>query len=123
MSKKVLIISASPRKNGNSETLCDEFLKGAVEAGHDVEKVSLANKKIGFCTGCYACTKLGKCVQDDDVQDILDKLVEILPTDKRDMFILPEITSTLLVTNLFFKKYKELNFCGLEFQKIFEGEN
>ena len=76
MSKKVLIISASPRKNGNSETLCDEFLKGAVEAGHDVEKVSLANKKIGFCTGCYACTKLGICVQDDDVQDILDKLVK-----------------------------------------------
>ena len=35
MSKKVLILSASPRKGGNSDTLCDEFLRGAKEAGHD----------------------------------------------------------------------------------------
>lgn len=39
------------------------------------------------------------------------------------LFILPEITSTLLVTDLFLKKYKDYNYCGLEFQKIFEGEN
>lgn len=38
MSKKVLILSASPRKGGNSDTLCDEFLRGAKEAGHDAEK-------------------------------------------------------------------------------------
>lgn len=38
MSKKVLILSASPRKGGNSDTLCDEFMKGAKEVGHDVEK-------------------------------------------------------------------------------------
>ena len=53
--KKVLIISASPRKNGNSDLLCDEFAKGAIEAGHEVEKIRLAEKKVGFCTGCYAC--------------------------------------------------------------------
>lgn len=38
MSKKVLILSGSPRKNGNSDILCDEFAKGATEAGHNVEK-------------------------------------------------------------------------------------
>ena len=43
--KKVLIISASPRKNGNSDLLCDEFAKGAIEAGHEVEKIRLAERK------------------------------------------------------------------------------
>ena len=39
MSKKILILSASPRKGGNSDLLCDQFAKGAEEAGHQVEKI------------------------------------------------------------------------------------
>ncbi len=39
MAKKVLIISSSPRKGGNSDLLCDEFMKGAIEAGNEVEKI------------------------------------------------------------------------------------
>ena len=39
MSKNVLILSGSPRKGGNSDILCDEFAKGATEAGHNVEKI------------------------------------------------------------------------------------
>ena len=39
MSKKVLILSGSPRKGGNSDILCDEFMRGVVEAGNDVEKI------------------------------------------------------------------------------------
>lgn len=74
--KKVLIISASPRKNGNSGTLCNEFAKGATEVGHKVEKINLGDKKIGYCKACYACTKLGKCIQQDDVAEILDKMME-----------------------------------------------
>ena len=50
--KKILVISASPRKGGNSDLLCDQFAKGATEAGHKVEKVRLAEKKIGYCLGC-----------------------------------------------------------------------
>ena len=50
--KKVLIISASPRKNGNSDLLCDEFAHGAKAAGHEVEKIRLAEKNVGFCNGC-----------------------------------------------------------------------
>ncbi len=52
MKKNILILSASPRKGGNSDLLCDQFAKGATEAGHDVEKIRLAERKIGYCLGC-----------------------------------------------------------------------
>ncbi|MBE6038413.1 MAG: flavodoxin family protein [Anaerofustis stercorihominis] len=72
--KNVLILSGSPRKNGNSDTLCNEFLRGAVDAGNDVEKIFLDEKNIGFCKGCMYCrTHDGKCVIDDDAAEILDK--------------------------------------------------
>ena len=53
--KNILVISSSPRRNGNSDLLCDEFIKGALEAGNKVEKVFLADKKINVCLGCGAC--------------------------------------------------------------------
>lgn len=46
MSKKVLILSGSPRKNGNSDILCDEFMKGSKESGNVVEKIRVATKKL-----------------------------------------------------------------------------
>ena len=73
--KTILILSASPRKGGNSDLLCDQFAKGAAEAGHKVEKVRLAEKKIGYCTGCYACQKLHKCVQKDDANELVEKML------------------------------------------------
>lgn len=75
MTKKVLILSASPRKHGNSDLLCDEFLKGAQEAGHDVEKIWLSDYKINFCRGCGFCNEAHRCVQNDDMAQILDKMV------------------------------------------------
>ncbi|MBR3552863.1 MAG: flavodoxin family protein, partial [Clostridia bacterium] len=42
MSKKILILSGSPRKGGNSDLLCDAFLRGAKEAGNEVEKIRIA---------------------------------------------------------------------------------
>jgi len=75
MSKKVLILSSSPRKLGNSNELCDRFMEGAVEANHQVEKVVLAEKKINYCTGCYACKKNGRCAQKDDMAQILDSMI------------------------------------------------
>ena len=48
MSKKILILSSSPRRNGNSDLLCDRFAEGAREAGHEVEKIRLAEKRIGL---------------------------------------------------------------------------
>ena len=59
MKKQVLIISASPRKGGNSDTLCEQFRKGAEEAGNQVEKLRLSELKIDYCSACYACKKIG----------------------------------------------------------------
>ena len=74
MSKKVLILSSSPRKGGNSETLAATFDKGAQEAGHQVENVCLREKQYGFCKGCFACLKLGHCVIKDDAVEIVAKM-------------------------------------------------
>ena len=74
MSKKVLILSSSPRKGGNSETLAAAFAKGAQEAGHQVETVHLREKKYGFCKGCFACLKTGHCVIKDDAVEIAAKM-------------------------------------------------
>ena len=74
MSKKVLVISTSLRSNSNSEELADVFAEGAKEAGNQVEKISLWDKNIGFCKGCLACLKAGKCVIRDDALEITQKM-------------------------------------------------
>lgn len=76
MNRKILIISSSPRKGGNSDLLCDEFMKGARGAGHEVEKVRLAEKSISYCRGCGVCHDSHACLQKDDMAELLDKLVE-----------------------------------------------
>ena len=73
--KNVLIISASPRRGGNSDILCDRFAKGAAESGNKVEKIFLASKTIGYCRGCGVCNATHKCVQKDDMAELLDKMV------------------------------------------------
>ena len=77
MSKKVLILSGSPRKGGNSDILCDEFMRGALEAGNTVEKIRVAEKKIGYCSACYYCVQSGGvCARKDDMAEILQKLID-----------------------------------------------
>lgn len=74
MSKNILIVSTSLRKNSNSEELADAFLKGAQEAGHNAQKISLRDKSIGFCKGCFACLKTGSCVIRDDAIEIAKQM-------------------------------------------------
>ena len=74
--KKVILISTSLRRGSNSDMLADRFAEGAVSAGNEVEKISLAGKNIQFCKGCLACQKLGRCVIDDDVNGIMAKVLE-----------------------------------------------
>ena len=74
MSKKVLVISSSYRKGGNSDQLADSFAEGARSAGHEVEKISLKDKQINFCRGCLACQKTLKCVMKDDAGEIIEKI-------------------------------------------------
>ena len=76
MSKNILIISTSPRFNSNSDLLAQSFEKGALEAGHFVERVTLRDKTIQFCKGCLSCVKTQKCVIHDDVNEIVEKMKE-----------------------------------------------
>lgn len=76
MSKRVLILSSSPRKHGNSDTLCDQFLAGARESQHEAEKIFLGDKEIHPCTGCYSCARTGKCMQKDEMAGVLEKMIE-----------------------------------------------
>ena len=70
--KNILIISSSPRKNGNSQMLCEQFKRGAEEKGHMVTLVRLMEKKIGFCRACDGCMRNdGTCVLNDDMAEIL----------------------------------------------------
>ncbi len=74
--KKVLILSGSPRIGGNSDRLCDEVYRGAADAGNQVEKICVATKNISPCTGCYYCQTHGKCVKDDDMTEVLEKIID-----------------------------------------------
>ena len=74
--KNVLAIAGSPRKGGNSDILCDEFLRGALDVGHSTEKIYLQDKKIGGCYACYGCRNTGECVQNDDMKELLDKMIQ-----------------------------------------------
>ena len=77
MKKRVLILSASPRKGGNSDTLCNQLMEGAQQAGHQVEKIFLKEKKINYCTGCGACYNRGNgCSQKDDMENMLNKMID-----------------------------------------------
>ena len=77
MSKKVLILSGSPREGGNSDILCDEFARGAQESGNEVEKIRVAAKKIAPCSACYYCRDHGgECVHKDDMAEILQKMID-----------------------------------------------
>ena len=73
---KVVAISSSPRKGGNSDILCDQFLKGAAEAGHQTEKIRLSGYHLAPCSGCYGCASSKICVKKDGMTDILQKLID-----------------------------------------------
>lgn len=72
---KVLAISASPRKGGNSDVLCDQFLRGAADSGNEIKKINLAGMHISPCAACYGCTKTNRCVKDDDMEQIQQELI------------------------------------------------
>ena len=77
MSKKVLILSGSSRIGEHSDLLCDEFMKGAIESGNQVEKINVSKKKIDYCKGCYYCqTHNGECAIKDDMAEVLQKMLD-----------------------------------------------
>ena len=84
MSKKIVIISSSLRRDSNSEALAQAFQRGAEEAGNDVTFISLRGRKIAFCLGCLTCQRTGRCVISDDAnaieQEVLNADAVVLAT-------------------------------------------
>ena len=72
--RRVLGIVGSPRRNGNTEILVDEILRGASEAGAWVEKVILSRLDISPCRACDACMETGQCVQRDDMSGLMEQM-------------------------------------------------
>ena len=72
--KNILIIVGGGRANGNTAQLVTSFTKGAEEAGHKVEKVSLLKTEVKGCLGCNACRYGKPCVQRDDFNDLVPKI-------------------------------------------------
>lgn len=77
MSKKVVIITGSPRKNGNSFAMTESFIKAAQEKGHSVTRFDAAMMEIGGCRACETCFSTGKaCTFDDDFNKIAPAILE-----------------------------------------------
>ena len=74
MNKKVVIISSSFRKNGNSETLVKEFEKGANSNKNEVKTIYLRDVNMNFCKGCLTCQKTGKYVIKDDIETLINEV-------------------------------------------------
>ncbi|HIS25865.1 MAG TPA: flavodoxin family protein [Candidatus Pullilachnospira intestinigallinarum] len=77
MSKKIVVITGSPRKDGNSFAMTDAFIRAAEEQGHSVTRFDAAQKNVGGCHACETCYKTGKaCSFDDDFNEIAPALLE-----------------------------------------------
>ena len=73
---KILVLTGSPRKNGNSATLADNFIKGAEEAGHNVIRFDAAFKNVHPCIGCNKCGMDGPCIFKDDFEFVREHIVD-----------------------------------------------
>ena len=71
--KKIVIVSSSPRVDGNSETLAKNFMKGAVESGNQVEYISINDIDLKFCKGCFYCQNHDGCVLKDGMNALYSK--------------------------------------------------
>lgn len=77
MTVRVLGISGSPHRHGNTETLLDAFLTGAERAGGFVEKVILKDLEYSPCRGCNACHKDGQCIVKDDAISLFEHILTV----------------------------------------------
>jgi multimeric flavodoxin WrbA len=73
---KILGICGSPRRDGNTDVLLKEALKGAQEAGAEVEAIFLRDKTISPCLEIYGCKIDGRCVIEDDFHEVADRMVQ-----------------------------------------------
>ena len=72
---KIVGIMGSPRRQGNTEILLDIALEEAQKNGALISKICLKDKTIGPCIGCLECTETGKCVIQDDMEEIYQEMI------------------------------------------------
>ena len=72
---KILVLTGGPHKNGTSNTLVNEFIRGAMEAGHTITRFDTPFLNIHPCIGCDHCGMNGPCVFNDDMPNILDTIL------------------------------------------------
>ncbi len=77
MPVRVLGISGSPHRHGNTETLLDQFLEGAHDTGASTEKVILRELVYSPCKGCNVCHRTGDCVVEDDLSPLLNRILAV----------------------------------------------
>ncbi len=73
--QEILAIYGSPRRKGNTAVLLDHAVRGALDAGAEVEKIVLRDLKMSPCLEIYGCKETGRCVIQDDFQKVSDQLL------------------------------------------------
>ena len=73
---KIVVLTGSPRRNGNSAYLAEQFIKGARESGHDIYRYDCAFRQVEPCRACNRCGMDGPCVIKDDFDELRPRLVE-----------------------------------------------
>lgn len=73
---KIVVLTGSPHKKGTSNTLVDEFIKGAEENGHIIQRFDIPFLNVHPCIGCDRCGMSGPCVFNDDMPKILDTILD-----------------------------------------------
>lgn len=72
---KIVVLTGSPRRNGNTNHLAGQFIKGAEEAGHEVYRFDCAQRKVSPCIACNRCGMNGQCIFNDDFEQLRPHLV------------------------------------------------
>jgi multimeric flavodoxin WrbA len=143
MEIKVLGISGSPHRHGNTEMLLDSFLEGARASGATVEKVVLKDLDYSPCRGCNACHKTGDCIVNDDAVILYEKILasdclaiaspiytmgitaELKGFIDRQQYLWARkfILKTLYFTNDHIKRHKGIfiSTAGLGWENVFDG--
>lgn len=72
---KIVVLTGSPRRNGNTNHLAGQFIEGAEEAGHEVYRFDCAQRKVSSCIACNRCGMNGQCIFSDDFEELRPHLV------------------------------------------------
>lgn len=73
---KIIVLKGSPNKKGSTNLLCENFIRGAEEAGHSVLEIDAADANIQPCSGCVYCGYEGPCSLSDDMDKFREQILD-----------------------------------------------